>query len=316
MDSSYKGPRLEEGDVVSLPFIRAMMDHFKDGGKLAVRRARAALPPRTSPARATAAASREPRPRARRYALAILLQVKAVLEALPTIQEVDVAAGAHLTVCGDVHGQYYDLLNVFELNGLPSPENPYLFNGDFVDRGSWSAEVVLTLFAFKVLYPGAMHLQRGNHETKAMNTVYGFDGEVRAKLNETASKLFAEVFCCLPLGAVLGGKVFVVHGGLFSRDDVTLDELKAINRFREPPDEGPFCEARRGAARARTGQQRATRAPPIRRRGTAARRCCGRTLCPAWGGARPSAAWASRLARTSPKGARALVPVSPPLARW
>ena len=75
-----------------------------------------------------------------------------------------------------------------------------------------------------------------------MNTIYGFDGEVRAKFNETMAKLFVQVFRCLPLGAVLGGKVFVVHGGLFSRDDVTLDELRTLNRFREPPDEGPMCE--------------------------------------------------------------------------
>ena len=61
--------------------------------------------------------------------------------------------GTHLTVCGDVHGQFYDLLNIFEINGLPSMENPYLFNGDFVDRGSWSLEVILTLLAFKCLYP-------------------------------------------------------------------------------------------------------------------------------------------------------------------
>ena len=75
-----------------------------------------------------------------------------------------------------------------------------------------------------------------------MNKIYGFDGEVRAKYGETMSALFAEVFCCLPLGAVLGGKVFVVHGGLFANDGVTVKDLKAIDRFREPPEEGPFCE--------------------------------------------------------------------------
>lgn len=106
-----------------------------------------------------------------------------------------------------------------------------------MDRGSFSVEVIFTLFALKCLYPTGLFLTRGNHETKAMNSLYGFEGEVRAKYNETMVKLFAEVFRCLPLGAVLGGKVFVVHGGLFSRDDVTLDEIRAIDRFREPPDE-------------------------------------------------------------------------------
>ena len=83
-------------------------------------------------------------------------------------------------VCGDVHGQFYDLLNIFEMNGEPSPENPYLFNGDFVDRGSFSVEVILTLFAYKLACPEAMHLTRGNHESKNMNKIYGFDGEVSA----------------------------------------------------------------------------------------------------------------------------------------
>uniref|UniRef100_A0A8C8B3Z1 Calcineurin-like phosphoesterase domain-containing protein n=1 Tax=Otus sunia TaxID=257818 RepID=A0A8C8B3Z1_9STRI len=66
-----------------------------------------------------------------------------------------------VTVCGDTHGQYYDLLNIFELNGLPSEANPYIFNGDFVDRGSFSVEVILTLFGFKLLYPDHFHLLRG-----------------------------------------------------------------------------------------------------------------------------------------------------------
>lgn len=82
-----------------------------------------------------------------------------------------------LTVCGDTHGQYYDLLNIFKINGNPSDTNPYLFNGDFVDRGSFSAEVMITLLAWKACNPKAMHLTRGNHETKNMNKLYGFEGE-------------------------------------------------------------------------------------------------------------------------------------------
>lgn len=77
-------------------------------------------------------------------------------------------------VCGDVHGQFYDLLNVWEMNGLPSLDNPYLFNGDFVDRGSFSVEVILSLLAFKCLMPDAMFMSRGNHESKNMNKV-GWD---------------------------------------------------------------------------------------------------------------------------------------------
>nr|KYP47649.1 Serine/threonine protein phosphatase 5 [Cajanus cajan] len=138
--------------------------------------------------------------------------------------------------------QYYDLLNIFELNGLPSEENPYLFNGDFVDRGSFSLEVILTLFAFKCMSPSGIYLARGNHESKSMNKIYGFEGEVRSKLNETFVELFAEVFCCLPLAHVINEKIFVVHGGLFSVDGVKLSDIRSINRFCEPPEEGLMCE--------------------------------------------------------------------------
>lgn len=152
-------------------------------------------------------------------------------------------------VCGDVHGQFYDLLNIFSLaGGPPSDSNPFLFNGDFVDRGSFSAEVILTLFAYKCLFPTSLHLARGNHETAGMNRIYGFDGEVRAKYGGLLADLFREAFCALPLGHVVGsekrgkggkgGRALVVHGGLFSRDGVTLDDLRRIDRFREPPDEG------------------------------------------------------------------------------
>ena len=87
-----------------------------------------------------------------------------------------------------------------------------------------------------------MYLTRGNHETAAMNKMYGFDGEVKAKYNAKLADLFQEIFTYLPLGSVLNGKVFVVHGGLFSKDGVKLDHLRSIDRFREPPEDGPFCE--------------------------------------------------------------------------
>ena len=71
-----------------------------------------------------------------------------------------------------------------------------------------------------------------------MNKMYGFDGEVRAKLDDQALSLFSELFQALPLGAVLDNRVLVVHGGLFQRDGVTLAEIAAIDRFREPPEDG------------------------------------------------------------------------------
>lgn len=83
-----------------------------------------------------------------------------------------------------------------------------------------------------------LYLSRGNHESKSMNKIYGFEGEVNSKFNDNMVKLFAETFCYLPLANVLNKKVFVVHGGLFSSDGVKLSDIAALDRFREPPDEG------------------------------------------------------------------------------
>ncbi|KAL5077585.1 hypothetical protein RYX36_016569 [Vicia faba] len=212
VEPQYSGAKIE-GDVITLDFVKKMMDDFKKQQCLH-----------------------------KRYAFQIVLQTKEMLQALPSLVDITVPNGKHFTVCGDVHGQFYDLMNIFELNGLPSEENPYLFNGDFVDRGSFSLEVILTLFAFKCMSPSAIYLARGNHESKSMNKIYGFEGEVRSKLNETFVELFAEVFCCLPLAHVINEKVFVVHGGLFSVDGVKLSEIRSINRFCEPPEEGLMCE--------------------------------------------------------------------------
>uniref|UniRef100_A0A6M2ECS7 Serine/threonine-protein phosphatase 5 n=1 Tax=Populus davidiana TaxID=266767 RepID=A0A6M2ECS7_9ROSI len=212
VEPQYSGARIE-GDIVTLDFVKKMMDDFKNQKCLH-----------------------------KRYAFQMVLQTREILQALPSLVDINVPEGKHFTVCGDVHGQFYDLLNIFELNGFPSEENPYLFNGDFVDRGSFSLEIILTLFAFKCMCPSAIYLSRGNHESKSMNKIYGFEGEVRSKLSETFVELFAEVFCCLPLAHVINGKVFVVHGGLFSVDGVKLSDIKAIDRFCEPPEEGLMCE--------------------------------------------------------------------------
>ncbi|ESO10146.1 hypothetical protein HELRODRAFT_156394 [Helobdella robusta] len=150
--------------------------------------------------------------------------------------------GKKFTVCGDVHGQFYDLMNIFELNGIPSADNPYLFNGDFVDRGSFSVECIFTLLTFKLLYPNHFFMSRGNHESETMNQMYGFDGEVKSKYTGQMATLFTEVYNLLPLSHCINNSILVMHGGLFSDDNVTLDDLRKIERNRQPPESGLMCE--------------------------------------------------------------------------
>lgn len=180
-----------------------------------------------------------------KYVLEILKEAIRVLTVLPTLQEINVVEGEKITVIGDLHGQLQDLFSIFSINGLPSNTNKYLFNGDFVDRGLYGVEVVMTILSFKLLYPTGVFLNRGNHESRNQNSWMGFEDEVWSKYSgldeddpERPAHLFERfqtLFESLPLCAVLQQKIFVVHGGLFSRDNVTLAHLKKISRKREPP---------------------------------------------------------------------------------
>ena len=184
----------------------------------------------------------------KRYVAYLLICAKRYYERSPSLLEVPIPARGpseddptkppRLTVCGDTHGQFYDVLNIFDINGLPAKNNPYLFNGDFVDRGSFSVEVILTLLLFKMSDTECIHLHRGNHETRNMNKIYGFEGEVRAKYDDKIFDLFLEVFSHMPLASVVGGKVFVTHGGLPTEPGVTLDDIRRIKRGCEPPNVG------------------------------------------------------------------------------
>ncbi|GMF02964.1 unnamed protein product [Ambrosiozyma monospora] len=149
-----------------------------------------------------------------------------------------------ITVCGDTHGQFFDVLNLFKLFGDVTNKHIYLFNGDFVDRGSWSCEVALLFLALKVLYPKRLFLNRGNHETNDMNKVYGFEDECKFKYGEKIFRLFEELFNSLPYATLIGQEYLVMHGGLFSDDDVSLDDIRKIKRVynRQPPKEGVQME--------------------------------------------------------------------------
>ncbi|XP_048577140.1 serine/threonine-protein phosphatase 5 [Nematostella vectensis] len=212
VENDYDGPRIDENGITS-EFIKEMMDRFKDQKKIH-----------------------------KKYAYMILKQAKVMFEKMPSLIEITIPKGKTFTVCGDIHGQFYDLLNIFKLNGLPSKENPYLFNGDFVDRGSFSCEVIFTLFSFKLLYPEHFFMSRGNHESSSMNQMYGFDGEVKAKYTSDMVDLFTEVYNWLPLCHLINKKALVMHGGLFSTDGIKLDDLRTISRNKQPPSEGPMCD--------------------------------------------------------------------------
>lgn len=147
-----------------------------------------------------------------------------------------------ITICGDIHGQYYDLLNIFKLNGNPSVNNKYLFNGDFVDRGSFSLECIITLLAWKCANNDFLHLTRGNHEARTVNMIYGFKGEVQAKYSTEVYDAFSELFCQLPLSYVINKKVMICHGGLFSDDGVKLEDIRKTDRAKEPPEKGIMCD--------------------------------------------------------------------------
>jgi serine/threonine-protein phosphatase 5 len=203
VEDTYDGPHLDKNGI-TLDFVTALLEYMKNQKRLH-----------------------------RKYMLQLLIQVKSYFDSRSTIEDIVIPQDGTLTVCGDIHGQYYDLLHVFEMNGLPSPLNMYLWNGDFVDRGSFSVECILALFAFKLLYPNSVYLSRGNHETDGMNRVYGFEGEVKAKYNEITYKFFSQIFNAIPLGNLIMNKILVVHGGLFSRDNVSLQELRNINRFKQ-----------------------------------------------------------------------------------
>ena len=148
---------------------------------------------------------------------------------------------APLTICGDIHGQFDDLTELF-IKGGKCPETKYLFMGDFVDRGFNSVETFLLLLALKVRYPDRITLIRGNHETRQITQVYGFYDECMRKYGSiNVWRYCTEIFDYLPIGAIINKKIFCIHGGLSPTID-TIDEIQNIDRKQEVPHDGAMCD--------------------------------------------------------------------------
>ncbi|KAF7320355.1 Serine/threonine-protein phosphatase [Mycena kentingensis (nom. inval.)] len=163
---------------------------------------------------------------------AICLAAREIFLNQPTLVELS----PPVKIVGDVHGQYSDLIRLFEMCGFPPAAN-YLFLGDYVDRGKQSLETILLLLCFKIKYPENFFLLRGNHECANVTRVYGFYDECKRRCNIKTWKTFIDVFNCLPIAAIVASKIFCVHGGL-SPSLHSMDDIKRIQRPTDVPDYG------------------------------------------------------------------------------
>lgn len=147
---------------------------------------------------------------------------------------------APLKICGDIHGQYYDLLRLFATGGFP-PASNYLFLGDYVDRGKQSIETICLLMCYKIKNPENFFLLRGNHECASINRMYGFFDECKRRYSVKLWKVFSDCFNCLPVAAIIDDKIFCCHGGL-SPDLASMDQIRQLNRPTDVPDQGILCD--------------------------------------------------------------------------
>jgi len=167
---------------------------------------------------------------------AVITDAQMVCAKQPALLEVD----APVQIVGDIHGQYHDLMRLFEHVGYP-PDTNYLFLGDYVDRGKNGLECICLLLCYKIKYPEKFHLLRGNHESAPINRIYGFYDECKRRFNIKLWKRFQDVFNVLPFAAVVDDKIFCLHAGL-SPDLNTPEQIKSIARPTEVPDTGLLCD--------------------------------------------------------------------------
>jgi len=166
----------------------------------------------------------------------LILKSREVFMSQSTLLELE----APIKICGDIHGQYYDLLRLFEYGGFP-PEANYLFLGDYVDRGKQSLETICLVLAFKIKYPENFFILRGNHECASINRIYGFYDECKRRYNIRIWKTFTDTFNCMPVAAIIDEKIFTMHGGL-SPELQSMDQVRKIMRPTDVPDSGLICD--------------------------------------------------------------------------
>ncbi|CAF1220604.1 unnamed protein product [Rotaria sordida] len=171
-----------------------------------------------------------------KYVCQILHQARAILKTLPNFNHIDLSNLHHIYIIGDLHGQLADLLHIFNANGLPATDNSYIFNGDFVDRGRNSVEVLLLLLAALIVFPSSVFLNRGNHEDIMVTVRYGFQNEVNQKYPARKTPLldlFKDIFSWLPIYSYVDAgkpKIMIVHGGISDR--VNLKKINTLTRNR------------------------------------------------------------------------------------
>lgn len=166
----------------------------------------------------------------------LCLKSKEIFLSQPILLELE----GPIKICGDIHGQYYDLLRLFEFGGYP-PESNYLFLGDYVDRGKNSMETICLLLAYKIKYPENFFMTRGNHESSAINRIYGFYDECKKRYSIRIWKIFTDCFNCLPVAAILDDKILCMHGGL-STELEKVESIRGISRPTDVPEKGLLCD--------------------------------------------------------------------------
>ncbi|KAH9942708.1 Metallo-dependent phosphatase [Amylocystis lapponica] len=166
----------------------------------------------------------------------VLSQTTDLMSQEPNMLQVE----SPVIVCGDIHGQYYDLMKIFEVGGT-FDDNNYLFLGDYVDRGYFGIECLIYLYAMKLWYPRQLLLLRGNHECRHLTEYFTFKRECLHKYSPIVYDACIRSFQALPVTALIDGKFFCVHGGI-SPELMRLEDLDKMNRFCEPASYGLLCD--------------------------------------------------------------------------